>query len=353
MSYQGVQAQEKSEWKELDKSPMDLIHYPANAAWRNYLSGDERTKTAQVRLSYSRPAKNDRDIFGALVPFGKEWRLGANEANEITFYQAVDIQGQAVPRGTYTMFATPNADHWIISLSSERNIWGAENRDAEKTVATAKVMTTKLDESKENLSMTFKKMDDQTAHLIMAWDDTQVALPIGFNPIVFENMDVSPMDQVHFPSKSAYTNYLEGDEKESISSKAKVLYSRPQKKDRAIFGELLKYGEMWRIGANQSTELTLYSNAKINGKELRRGTYNMYARVHQDKWEIIFNTDRPAWGHANRDEEKDVLTVTVPVQMNSEDLEVLNIKFDEKTSETADLVIAWEKTMVAVPISFE
>ena len=201
--------------------------------------------------------------------------------------------------------------------------------------------------------MTFKKMDDQTAHLIMAWDDTQVALPIGFNPIVFENMDVSPMDQVHFPSKSAYTNYLEGDEKESISSKAKVLYSRPQKKDRAIFGELLKYGEMWRIGANQSTELTLYSNAKINGKELRRGTYNMYARVHQDKWEIIFNTDRPAWGHANRDEEKDVLTVTVPVQMNSEDLEVLNIKFDEKTSETADPIIAWEKTMVAVPISFE
>lgn len=353
LGLQSIDAQKESKWKELDKSPMDMMHYPENSAWRNYLTGDDRNKSAQIRLTYSKPAKNDRVIFGGLVPYGKEWRLGANEANEITFYQAVDIQGQSVPRGNYTFFATPHEDHWIISFSSERNLWGAENRDAEKTVATAKVMTSQLDEAKENLGMTFQRIDDESVNLIIAWDKTQVTLPIGFNPIVFANEDASPMDQIHFPDKSAYTNYLKADEKENISAKAKLIYSRPQKKDRVIFGELLKYGEMWRIGANQSTEITLYSNVTINGKDLRRGTYNMYAMVNEDKWDIIFNTDRPAWGHANRDEEKDVLTITVPVQANSEDLEVLNIKFEEKSADSADLIIAWEKTMVSIPIVFK
>ncbi len=350
---QQVDAQKESKWKELDKSPMDMMHYPENSAWRNYLTGDDRNKSPQIRLIYSKPAKKDRDIFGGLVPYGKEWRLGANEANEITFYQAVEIQGQTVPRGTYTFFATPQANHWIISFSSERNIWGAENRDPEKTVAKAMVNTIPLDETIENLSMTFQRVDDESTNLIIAWDKTQVILPIGFNPIVFANMDASPMDQIHFPDKSAYTNYLKADEKENISAKAKLIYSRPQKKERTIFGELLKYGEMWRIGANQSTELTLYTNATINGQDLKRGTYNMYAMLHEDKWDIIFNTDRPAWGHANRNEEKDVLTVTVPVKANTKDLEVLNIKFDEKSADSADLIIAWEKTMVSIPITFK
>ena len=61
-----------SPWYGVDKSPLDGAYYPANSAWRNYLEGDDRNKNMQIKVLYSRPQKNDREIFGALIPFGKE-----------------------------------------------------------------------------------------------------------------------------------------------------------------------------------------------------------------------------------------------------------------------------------------
>lgn len=348
-----VEAQDDPKWTELDKSPFDMAYYPAQAAWRNYLSGDDRTMSPKMRITYSRPAKKDRAIFGSLVPYGAEWRLGANEATEITMYQAVEIDGKRIPRGTYSVFATPQQDHWMISFSSERSLWGSENRDKSKDVASVKVMTEELPEVQENLAMAFQRINDESANLVIEWDKTRVTLPIGFNPITFEDMDASPMDRVHYPKNSAFLNYMKPEEKDALAPKVKVTYSRPQKKERKVFGELLKYGNVWRIGANESTEVSFYGNVKVGGKELRSGTYNMYATVNEASWDIIFNTDRPAWGPPNRDESKDVLTVTVPIEMNSEDLEVLNIKFDEISANEAHMIIAWEKTMVRIPITFE
>jgi len=202
-------AQDKSKWPNIDPSNMDAEYYPAQAAWRNYLTGEDRNMSPKIKVLYSRPLKKDREIFGTLIPYGKEWRLGANEANEITFYQAVDIGGVTVNRGTYTMFATPNENDWTISLSSETGIWGAANRDKSKTVATMTVPSKRVDQPVEMLSMSFREIDDQTAHLTIQWDRTRVELPIAFNPVMFEGADKSPMDMVTYPAKAAYTNYGE------------------------------------------------------------------------------------------------------------------------------------------------
>ncbi len=347
------QAQDKSKWKDLDKSPLDMAHYPANSAWRNYLSGDDRNKQTKIKVAYSRPSKNGRDIFGSLLTYGKEWRLGANEATEITFYQDVEVGGKFVPRGIYTMFATPNDGSWTISFSSQKNIWGGTNRDATKTVATYKVKTEKLDEVVETLSMTFQRVDDESVNMVIAWDKTQVSVPIGFNPINFEEMDKSPMDRVHYPRSSSGQNYLKPEELEGAAPKIRVTYSRPQKKGRKVFGELLKYGEVWRVGANQSTEIDFYTDVTIKGTKVKRGTYNVFAIVNEGSWDIILNTDRPSWGAANRDETKDVAKINVPVSMDTEDLEVLNILLEEKSDKLVHMVIAWEKHRVEVPIEIE
>ncbi len=351
LSLTQANAQKDSKWAELDKSPLDMAYYPANAAWRNYLTGEDRTKRPQMRITYSRPAKKDRDIFGTLVPYGQEWRLGANEATELTLYNAVDMDGTTVPRGTYTLSAVPQKDHWMIHVSSQNNIWGSENRDMEQTVAKVKVMTETLPETKENLSMTFQRIDDEQAHLVMEWDNVRARLPIGMNPVMMDPMDKSPMDRVHYPRNSAFQNYLKADELEGADPKVKVTYGRPQKKGRKVFGELLEYGKVWRVGANESTEVTFYSDVMINGQKLRRGTYNLYAMVNESSWDFIFSSDRPAWGAANRDESKDVLTYTAQVEMDSEDLEILNIIFEEKGS-AVDLVVAWEKHRARIPITF-
>jgi len=353
--FSGVQleAQKDSKWSELDKSPFDMAYYPAKAAWRNYLRGDDRELSPRMRITYSRPGVNGRTVFGDLVPYGKEWRLGANESTQLTVYNAVEINGQTLNRGNYSLSATPQADKWTIHISSQVNTWGSANRDPEKTVTSIEVPTEKLDATVENLAMAFQRVDDESAHLVMDWENTRVRLPIGMNPVQFEELDVSPMDQVHYPSNSAFQNYLKEDELATADPMVKVIYGRPQKKGRKVFGEMLEYGKVWRVGANESTEVNFFQDVTINGERLRRGTYNLYAVVNEGSWDFIFNTDRPAWGPPNRDESKDVMTYTATVSMDTEDLEVLNIIFEDKGENAVDMVIAWEKHRASIPIMFK
>jgi len=343
---------QESKWPDVDPSNMDAEYYPANAAWRNYLKGDERTQSPKMKVIYSRPVKKDRDIFGKLVPYGQEWRLGANEATEITFYQAVGIGSTTVNPGTYTVFATPSEKEWLVSFSTQRGIWGSENRDKSKDVATIKVPTYNANESLEALSMSFRQMDDQLVHLAIQWDKTIVEIPIYMNPIIFSSLDISPMDMAHYPAKSAYTNYLKGEEVE-IKPKVQVIYGRPYKKGRKVFGELLKVGDIWRVGANQSTEIVLYQDTKFGDLDLKAGRYVLYAEIQEGKWDMIVSQDLPAWGANNRDETKDVGRTSVALTSDSEVLENLTIIFEEKSPKKAHMVIGWDTTRAEIPVIFK
>jgi len=347
-----LQAQ-KSEWPELDKSPMQLSYYPANVAFRNYLNGEDRTMSPKVKVSYSAPSMNKRVVFGSLVPFGQEWRLGANEATEVTFFQAVDIGGQVLPAGYYTMSALVNKDHWVVNFSTQRHIWGNDKRDQSATVASIKVMTNEAKETRENMAIGFKEIDENTTHMIVEWENTNVAIPVAFNVTSFPGDDVSPGDMAHYPDNSRFVNYLKPEEVEGAAPKIRVSYGRPQMKGRKIFGELLKFGEVWRVGANESTEVTFFENVMIGDTELRRGRYNLYATVNATEWTFIFNTDMPAWGAANRDEEKDVATISVPVTQEKEVLEALSIRFKEIDAKNVHMLIGWDTTRAALPIVFK
>lgn len=352
MSAPSVQAQ-AVEWPELDKSPMQFSYFPSNLAFRNYLDGDDRTATPKVRVSYSAPAKNDRKIFGELVPFGQEWRLGANEATEVVFYQPVDIGGTTLRAGFYTMSATVNQDHWMVHFSTERFIWGNANRDQSATVASIKGMTSPTKSTRERFAIGFKEIDDNTVHMIMEWDDTSVAIPIAFNVSSFPGDDASPGDAAHYPNRSRALNYVDAADKDANKPKVRVNYGRPQKKGRVIFGDLLKYGEVWRVGANESTELSFFEPVMIGDTELRAGRYNLYAEVNENEWTFILNTDMPAWGPPNRDESKDVAKVTVPVTKDSKSLEALSIVFQEKGAKAVDMLVGWDTTRAALPIKFK
>ena len=187
-------AQEKSEWPALDKSPLQFSYYPADAAWRNYLSGDARTKRPKIKVTYSSPAVNGRTVFGDLVPYGKDWRVGANEATEVIFYNDVEINGKTVGRGIYTMFAEVNEKSWNISFSTEKGLWGAENRDKSKDVARVEVPTVTTNSLRENLAIGFREIDDLSAHMVISWDGTTVNVPIAFNVVSFPDEDASPGD---------------------------------------------------------------------------------------------------------------------------------------------------------------
>ena len=166
-----------------DKSPMDMAYYPDNFAhdrkFAPKLIGD---MPAIVRITYSRPAKKEREVFGTkIVPYGEVWRLGANESTEIKFYQDVTIQGKKVKAGTYSLFAIPTATEWTIILNKDLDFWGAYSYNKENDVLRVSIPTKKTDEVVENFSIQcVKGSNDKEITMKMAWDMTLVEVPISF-----------------------------------------------------------------------------------------------------------------------------------------------------------------------------
>ena len=343
---------QESEWPALDKSPLQFSYYPANAAWRNYLSGDARTMSPKVKVTYSSPAVNGRTVFGELIPYGKDWRIGANEATEVIFYQDVEINGKTVGRGIYTMFAEVNEKSWTVSFSTEKGLWGAEKRDISKDVARIEVPTVTTNSLRENLAIGFREIDDLHAHMVISWDGTTVNIPLAFNVVSFPDNDASPGDMVQYPDNSRFRNYLKPEELEAAVPVIRITYGRPMMKERKIFGELVAYDKVWRLGANESTEITLYKDITVGDEVIKSGRYNLYAIPTEADWTLIFNTDMPAWGSANRDEEKDAYKIKVPVTQDSEVLEALSIMFQENDGNNVSIIFGWDTTRATLNCSY-
>lgn len=160
--------------------------------------------------------------------------------------------------------------------------------------------------------------------------------------------DKSPMDMAYYP-----VNYpvLRIQDKADEPLVARVIYSRPQKEGRAIFGGLVQYGEVWRFGANEATEIDLYRDVKINSKKLPKGRYTIYAIPTEKEWTVIFNKDTDVWGAFKYDAKKDVLRVSVPVQKTTEPMDMFSIAF-AKAASGADMLIAWDEAYVTLPLRF-
>lgn len=132
----------------------------------------------------------------------------------------------------------------------------------------------------------------------------------------------------------------------------KVTYGQPHKHGRKIFGELQKYGEVWRTGANEATEITLTGDLIIQGDTLLAGTYSLFTIPNKSEWVIIFNKQLGQWGSYNYHEPSDVLRITVPRQEIKDVIyESFTISFQQK-NEVADMLLMWDDTKVSVPIRF-
>lgn len=136
----------------------------------------------------------------------------------------------------------------------------------------------------------------------------------------------------------------------------KVFYNRPYKKGREIFGALVPYNKVWRTGANESTTFETNKDLIIEGKTLKAGKYSLWTIPGPESWTVIFNSEYGQWGinskaEANRDPARDVLKVNVLAVQQNQVFEQFTISF-EKTGEDAEMVLIWDKTLVAVPFSY-
>ncbi len=166
----------QSKSPQLDKSPLDISYYPDNYP---LLRIQEKAKEPlMARIVYSRPQKNGRPIFGNLIEYGKLWRLGANEATEIEFFQPVKIRNYKLKKGRYTIYAIPDSSKWTIILNRETDIWGSFKYDKQKDMLRVDVPVEKTSAPEEYLSMYFEKITTGFA-LQVTWDDIKISLPIS------------------------------------------------------------------------------------------------------------------------------------------------------------------------------
>lgn len=135
-----------------------------------------------VKITYSRPSVRGRLIFGpeeqkALQPYGKYWRLGANEATEITFSRDVLFNGQPVKGGTYRMFAFPGPTEFEIGLNSELGKWGAYEPDYKKDVLRTKVPVEKNSSPVEQYTISLAPAGEGI-NIVFEWSDTRFVVPV-------------------------------------------------------------------------------------------------------------------------------------------------------------------------------
>jgi hypothetical protein len=162
-------------------------------------------------------------------------------------------------------------------------------------------------------------------------------------------LDKSPMDMSYFPVDYPI---LKTQNKASTPPVARVVYSRPQKDNRIIFGQLVEYNKVWRMGANEATEIEFFKDVSIGGKKVAKGRYTLYAIPSENKWTIILNKDTDTWGAFVYDEKKDVLRTDVPVQLLTTPVDAFSMGFN-KTEKGADLSIAWDNVSVNLPIEIK
>ncbi len=131
-------------------------------------------------------------------------------------------------------------------------------------------------------------------------------------------------------------------------------YSRPNVKNRTIFGDLVPYGAIWRTGANASTKLTFTDDVKIAGNALPAGTYALYSMPNKDEWDFMIYKDLTLGGNvANYKTENELFRFKAKPSMLANKVETFTMHFADVTSTSTNIELQWDKLSIAIPVTVE
>lgn len=148
-------------------SPEDLVEY---------VDGDKK-----IEIFYCQPAKKGREIFGSLVPYGKVWRTGANEASTFETSHALLVGDKKLPAGKYTLWTIPNADHWTVIFNNKMYGWGVNfseeaSRDSEYDSGSIEVPVEPSGSVIERFMIRVE--ESPSLEMSLAWDNTKIRVPL-------------------------------------------------------------------------------------------------------------------------------------------------------------------------------
>lgn len=134
---------------------------------------------ATIELNYSRPGMKGRKIFGDLVPFGKVWRTGANNATTLSFGDEVIIGGTKVPAGKYGLLTIPDKDNWTVIISKQTDVTSPADYKQDMDVVRVNAKAVSMPNAMETFTMQFQNVKPTSVDLNIAWDKTMITLPIS------------------------------------------------------------------------------------------------------------------------------------------------------------------------------
>ena len=133
--------------------------------------------STQIEVTYNRPNKKGRVIFGNLVPYGQVWRTGSDEATKVHFSTPLMLEGNEIDSGRYELFTIPGRNKWEVILQQSKNQWGSYRYDPENDVARFSVNPVTSDKIIETFTISVDRIGSDSGILNLAWDD--VIVPIG------------------------------------------------------------------------------------------------------------------------------------------------------------------------------
>lgn len=166
-------------------------------------------------------------------------------------------------------------------------------------------------------------------------------------PRLPENIDKSPMDIIYLPVDFPV---LKMTGKLSGLPIARIIYSRPSKDQRVIFGNVVRYGSYWRLGANEATELELFRDVRIGGQPVKKGRYIMYCIPQPEHWTIVLNNDLYTWG-LNVHKSGDLYKLEAEVRPLNGVMEVFTMEFRE-FGNSATLLMGWDNVQASLEFSY-
>ena len=141
----------------------------------------QRIALTDITIKYHRPLVNGRKIWGGLVPYGKVWRVGANENTTIEFSDPVSVEGKPLAKGVYGLHMIPNQDSWTVIFSKTNTAWGSYSYDQKEDALRVDVKPRPLAENKEALEFDFEDLKPTSTAATMKWEKLGVPFTVSVN----------------------------------------------------------------------------------------------------------------------------------------------------------------------------
>lgn len=160
----------------------------------------------KITVAYSRPGAKGRKVIGGLVPYGRIWRVGANESTKFTTDTDLTIRGNYLPKGTYALYAFPYEDYWEVVFHKNTEHWGDGRKayDSSEDAFRIRIEPKQIPNYQENFLITFDQIDHNSINMLWIWEHTLIKIPISVDTdtkmklLIASNIQKNPTAQTYY-----------------------------------------------------------------------------------------------------------------------------------------------------------